>query len=102
MYDIIKKWSNYTQKCIALKYNNALIFEFVCLWQIIHYEIQLVKLRHSTKQTHMQGATMESVYWFYGVKNVLNLYMKQRQIRHRQKYHSKMIQNAFYAPFIPI
>ena len=38
MCDIIKKWSNYTQKCIALKYN-ALIFEFV---YIIKYDTYLL------------------------------------------------------------
>ena len=27
--------------------------------------------RHSTKQAHMQGATMESVYWSHGGEKML-------------------------------
>ena len=44
----------------------------------------------------MQGATMESVYLFHEVwKNVINLYMKWRQIL-RTKNHSKIINAINY------
>ena len=50
----------------------------------------------------MQGATIESVYWLYGVKNVINLYTKWGQIENKTwtKITQKTIQNAHFTHLI--
>ena len=71
------------------------------MWQIMHCESRLDKLRHSTKRAHMQGGLLwnQCTDPIEGEK-CYNLYMKQRQNKTWTKIIQKTIPNAYFTHFI--
>ena len=66
------------------------IGDYIMYWQNVTdnslWDLTWQIIRHSTKQAHMQGFTMESVYWCHtGWKNVIIYTWNKDKIRHRQK-----------------
>ena len=60
------------------------------MWQIIHWEIDPDKSRHSTKQAHMQGGLWNQYTDSIEGKNLMKIYTRNKdKIRHGQNNNTK-------------